>query len=101
MRLQLLAAAIDRAGREGRPEMDAKFACVLHVAPRANSEFRERITSDGLKPAGSDIHAMWAKVAPEGRFFGVDSEGLLAAAVAHMPDRASAAYVESRYLPIR
>ncbi len=65
MRQQLLCTAMERAG-----EMNADVVTLLHVAPRANGELMQRVTSEALDSFGSDIHAIWAALTRPGRFKG-------------------------------
>jgi hypothetical protein len=101
MRLQLLAGEMEHDGSTGRPEMEATKVSVLHVAPEANHDFMDRITSEGLKPRAKTVHGVWATVASPGRFHGVDLVVLLKALIEHSPCEKWAAYMSKRYLGMK
>jgi hypothetical protein len=93
MRLQLLAAAMER-----EHEMDADVVSVLHLAPRANRQLLEGITSPNLRPLGSNIHEVWRQIVGESRFAAryVD-EDVLPLVVREAPDRSWAEWLMRRY----
>jgi len=72
MRLTLLAQAMEADGKLG-----ADIVSVVHVAPTANRGFGASITSPTLKPYGRTVSAIWAQIAPAGRFVAVSAESLL------------------------
>lgn len=92
MRQQLLASAM-----EGESEMAASVVSLLHVAPHANTELMQRITSPALAGLGADIHAVWSNLTREGKFRGVAVEDLLTAVTSNAPDPAWADYMRLRY----
>jgi hypothetical protein len=93
MRLQLLAAAMERDR-----EMDADIVSLLHLAPRANRELLERITSPKLAPLGSNIHDVWRCIVGGARFAAryVDSD-VLPLVIREAPDASWASWIERRY----
>lgn len=72
MRHQLLCSAMEQAG-----EMDASIVSYLHIAPKANRELMETITSPGLQGLGQDIYKVWTSLVPQERFKGVHTEEIL------------------------
>ena len=92
MRQQLLCSAMERRG-----EMGADIVSLLHVAPRANGELMNRVTSSELDGFGTDIHEVWASIAAADRFTGVATEDLLPLVCANTPMRETAEYLERRY----
>jgi len=92
MRLQLLASAMEREG-----ELDADIVSVLHVAPKANTELENRITSPHLDGRSNDIHDLWNGLVKEGRFIGCHTEDLLPVIAKHAPDRSWLKYMTLRY----
>ena len=66
MRQQLLCSSMER-----HHEMGADIVSLLHVAPAANKNLMDRVTSPELKSVGSDIHRIWAKLVSSERFSGV------------------------------
>ena len=60
MRQQLLASAMERES-----EMQADIVSLLHVAPKANGELMDRITSPALGELGKDVHAVWSRLVRE------------------------------------
>lgn len=93
MRLQLLAAAMER-----EREMDADVVGVLHLAPRANRELIEGITSPQLAPLGGNIHDVWRRIVGETRFAAryVDAD-VLPLVTREAPDPAWAVWLQRRY----
>ncbi len=96
MRLQLLASAMEKAR-----EMDADEVTVLHVAPRANSELVDRITSPGIVHLGGTVHDVWARIVEKPKFKGIYAEDLLAHMLLNAPDSGWAQYMHTRYYPMR
>ena len=92
MRQQLLCSAMER-----HREMGAKVVSLMHIAPAANRELVSRITSPGLRSAGSDIHAIWNSLVGHGRFRGFHVEEVLGLVCEHAPDRDWARYMSRRY----
>lgn len=76
LRLQLLACVMEHAGRRGNGEMGAERVSVLHVAPEANRELVETVTSPNLRSLGDDIYDVWEKVNAKAGFRHVWSERL-------------------------
>lgn len=95
MRLQLLASGMER-----NHEMEAEIVSVLHVAPEANRELMQRITSPGLKQAelGPNIHDVWSRLVLPERFGGCKSENLYMLLSQYAPDPAWADYLQARYM---
>ena len=92
MRQQLLCSAIER-----HREMGAEIVSLMHIAPVANRELISRVTSPGLRSAGSDIHEIWSGLVRPGRFRGFHVEDVLRLACEHAPDRDWARYMSRRY----
>jgi hypothetical protein len=92
MRHQLLASAMERGW-----EMGASIVSYLHIAPRANSELLQRITSPDLQSRGGDIHEIWRSMVRDDRFQSVYTEDLLPIVIAHAPDNEWARYLNLRY----
>ena len=92
MRQQLLASAMERES-----EMDADIVSLLHVAPKANGELMNRITSPTLADLGDDIHAVWSKLVTPGRFSGCYTSDLLKQVIKNPPDADWANWVARRY----
>lgn len=90
MRLQLLSSAMERAR-----EMQADIVSVMHVVPRVNTEFVERITAPSLE--GSSVHTVWQGLAAPGRFRGIYAEDLLPALRANPPREQWGEDVLARY----
>jgi hypothetical protein len=96
MRLQLLAWEMEQAR-----ELGADRVGTVHVAPAANAELMQSITSPGLQGLGETIHAVWSRLAPAGRFLPVASEALVdAATTTAMPAGADewARWLRARYV---
>jgi len=74
MRLQLLAQEM-----EYDREMEAAIVSVLHICPKANREFRERITSPKLEQMfpNKGVLEIWKELVPEGKFMSISVEDLL------------------------
>ena len=74
MRLQLLAQEMELSR-----EMDAHVVSVLHVCPKANKEFRERVTSPLLERnyRGKGVLEIWKEFVPEDKFMSISVEDLL------------------------
>lgn len=92
MRQQLLCSAMERHG-----EMGADVVSLLHVAPRANTELMNRITSPDLYGLGSDLHDTWTALVVADRFQGVAVEDLLPLICANAPTVATGEYLQARY----
>ena len=92
MRQQLLCSAMEREG-----EMDADIVSLLHMAPKSNREFVNRVTSPALRSKGSDVHEVWGRLVEPGRFTGVYSEDVLPLVCRHAPEPAWVAYMMQRY----
>ena len=92
MRQQLLCSAMQESG-----EMDAAVVSLLHVAPWANGELMNRVTSPRLEALGDDIHEVWSSIAKPGCFKGVAVEDLLPLAQANAPVAGCGTYLEQRY----
>jgi hypothetical protein len=93
MRLQLLATAMERAKEH------ADIVSVLHIAPRANKDLVDRITSPGLAKAfpGRNIHEIQQVLVANDRFRGFYMEDLLPIMARHSPDQHWAQYMGVRY----
>ena len=72
MRQQLLCSAMER-----HREMGANIVSLLHVAPTANKELMNRVTSIQLTRFGSNLHDIWTALVTKERFKGVAVEDLL------------------------
>lgn len=96
MRLQLLASAM-----ESESEMGADVVSVLHIAPRANRELMNRITSPALSELGNNIHYIWHQLVAKDRFRGLYVEELIPAVISRAPDQKWAEYMQFRYSGIR
>ena len=92
MRQQLLCTAMERSG-----EMNADVVTLFHVAPRANRELMQKVTSEALEPFGSDIHAIWTALTRPDRFKGVATEDLLPLVCANAPTSQTSDYLQIRY----
>ena len=92
MRQQLLATAMEK-----NHEMSADIVSLLHVAPKANAELMNRITSPALAGLGGDIHSVWAALVEKDRFRGVYVEDLLKVVAAQSPDGKWAKDMQLRY----
>jgi len=92
MRHQLLASAMER-----EKEMDADVVSYLHVAPRANEAFHNRITSPKLSGMGERVYEVWDQLVLNDRFHHVYTEDLIAVLLQHAPDPAWADYIAKRY----
>jgi len=92
MRLQLLASMMEHFR-----EMDAEIVTTLHIVPSANDELMERITSPWLKGFAKDVHELWNRLVPNGRFHGLHTEQLLPCLVSNAPDRNWSDYLVVRY----
>ena len=92
MRQQLLCSAMQEFG-----EMGAEVVSLLHVAPRANSELMNRVTSPGLEGLGNDIHETWSSVVEPGCFKGVAVEDLLPLVRVNAPAPDTATYLKARF----
>lgn len=93
MRLQLLATAMEKA-RE-----DADIVSVLHVAPRANKELMDRITSPAFSRVlpGKNLHEIQNSIVIKDRFQGLHTEDLIPVVTKHAPEREWAEYIKVRY----
>jgi hypothetical protein len=94
VRQQFLAHEMERAR-----ELDADVVSLLHIAPRANADFR-RVTAPDLKHLGESATGVWAKLAaPAGRFLSVSVEDLFGnfPTQAHPAMTAWHEYVRQRY----
>lgn len=92
MREQLLCSAMER-----EREMGASVVSLLHIAPHANAELTNRITSKELVGFGTDIHSVWKSLVLEGRFQGVATEDLLPLICANAPKAQTSEYLMTRY----
>jgi hypothetical protein len=92
MRLQLLASTMEHAG-----EMDADIVSVLHIAPKANKELVDKITSTELADLGSSLHDIWNRLVVAERFQGLYVEQLLPIVISNAPSREWSEYIQARY----
>ena len=92
MRQQLLCSAMER-----HQEMGADIVSLLHVAPAANKELMNRVTSRQLTRFGSNLHDIWTTLVVEERFKGVAVEALLPLICANTPTPDTREYLELRY----
>ncbi len=92
MRQQLLCSAMEREG-----EMDADIVSLLHMAPKSNREFANRVTSPALRSKGSDVHDVWGRLVEPGRFVGVYVEDVLPLVCRHAPEADWATYMTQRF----
>ena len=92
MRQQLLCSAMERDR-----EMGADVVSLLHVAPRANRDLLNRITSPGLGAFGNDIHGVWCTLTMPERFKGVYLEDLLLSVRKNAPNGETGDYLWHRY----
>ena len=92
MRQQLLCSAMER-----HREMGAEIVSLLHVAPRANRELMNRVTSPGLEGFGSDLHEIWTALVAADRFRGVAVEDLLPLVHTNAPTAGTPEYLQVRY----
>ena len=92
MRQQLLCSAMEREN-----EMGADIVSLLHVAPKANSELVDRVTSPLLEEFGSDIHGIWSRLTTPERFKGVYVEDLLPVVCRNAPTQGTVEYLQLRY----
>lgn len=94
MRLQLLASEM-----ENFKEMRADIVSVLHIAPQANIELINRITSPGLKAMREPtIHSTWGRIVKEERFQGVYTEDLMQIIGKYCPDKCWVDWMQVRYV---
>ncbi len=61
MRQQLPCSAMQESG-----EMDVAVVSLLHMAPRANGELMNRVTSPRLEVLEGDIQEVWSSIAKPG-----------------------------------
>ena len=92
MRQQLLCSSMERHG-----EMEADIVSLLHVAPSANRQLMNRVTSPWLQAVDSDIHRIWSKLVKPERFAGVHVEDLLQLVCQYAPEEQWASYMQQRY----
>jgi hypothetical protein len=92
MRHQLLASAMER-----EHEMGADIVSYLHIAPRANGEFLNRITSPALGGRGANVHDVWATLVKPERFKSIYTEDLLPIVTGHAPCNEWAEYLRLRF----
>ena len=92
MRQQLLCSAMER-----HQEMGADIVSLLHVAPTANKELMNRVTSSQLTRFGSNLHGIWTTLVAKERFKGVAVEALLPLICANAPTPETRDYLELRY----
>ena len=92
MRQQLLCSSM-----ECHREMGADIVSLLHVAPAANRELMDCITSPALQSIGSDIHEVWSKLVKSGRSYGLQLEDLLPLVCQFAPDLGWASYMKLRF----
>jgi len=96
MRLQLLAQEMEY-GRE----MEADVVSVLHICPKANREFRDRVTSPHLAnifPKKGTLE-IWKKLVPQNNFMSISVEDLLHTIRQHAEtsDEGWTNYLSTRY----
>ena len=96
MRQQLLCSAMEREG-----EMDADIVSLLHVVPKSNREFVNRVTSPALRPKGSDVHEVWGNLVKPERFVGAYVEDVLPLVCRHAPEPELASYMTQRFGSMR
>ena len=74
MRLQLLAQEM-----ESKNEMNATSVSVIHICPKANKEFRNRVTSPELAKMfpEKDTLEIWKDLVPKDKFMSISTETLL------------------------
>ena len=92
MRQQLLCSAMEREN-----EMGADVVSLLHVAPKANGELLNRVTSPRLQAFGNDVHGIWSRLTTPERFKGVHVEDLLPVVRRNAPTQGLAEYLQHRY----
>ena len=92
MRQQLLCSAMEREG-----EMDADIVSLLHIAPKSNRDFVNRVTSSELRSVASDVHGVWSSLVGNGRFAGVYAEDVLPLVCRNAPEPEWASYMTDRY----
>ena len=92
MRQQLLCSAMER-----EREMGADVVSLLHIAPKANGELLDVVTSPRLRGIGNDVHGIWSRLTSPDRFRGVHVEDLLPAVCSNAPTQDTAAYLQRRF----
>ncbi len=92
MRLQLLSSMMEK-----HKEMGADIVSVLHIAPRANCEFNQKITSLNLSGMGKNVHDTWKRITKSERFKGLYLEDVFPAFISSYPDKKTKDYIQTRY----
>jgi hypothetical protein len=96
MRLQLLAQEM-----EYHKEMEADIVTLLHICPKENTEFRNRVTSPELAKMFPGIGTLdiWKELVPSHKFKSVSTEDLLDIISQNVEakDKEWAEYLERRY----
>jgi hypothetical protein len=92
MRLQLLANEM-----ETKHEMGARKVSVLHIAPKANEDLMNNITSKELVSIDNNIHKTWANIVDETRFKGIYTEDFLNTILLYSKDKSWQTYMKLRY----
>lgn len=92
MRQQLLCSAM-----EHETEMGSDIVSLLHIVPKANRDFVNRVTSPKLRAVASNVHGVWGRLVEVGRFAGVYAEDVLPLVCRHAPSRKWASYMTRRY----
>ena len=92
MREQLLCSAMEQ-----HQEMGANIVSLLHIAPTANRELINRVTSSQLTRFGSNLHDIWTTLVAKDRFKGVAVEALLPLICTNAPTPETREYLELRY----
>lgn len=86
MRLTLCAQEMERAGLDGRGEMGAQVATVVHISPKANRELSGNFeAAPALKQYGGTVWSAWSRVAPPERFLPISTESFLSTIEAVSP----------------
>ena len=96
MRQQLLCSAMEREA-----EMESDVVSLLHIVPKANRDFVNRVTSPELRSIASDVHGAWSRLVKAGRFTGTYAEDVLPLVCRHAPKRDWASYMTRRYRGMR
>jgi hypothetical protein len=87
MRLTLLAQEMEDSRRTGAGEMGADVVTVLHVSPKANTDFATSFTSPTFSSLGPTVTSAWGRLCSDGRFLALSSESLLTAIEQAAPER--------------
>ena len=96
MRLQLLAKQMELSSTK---ELNADIVSVIHIAPEANTELMNYIPHKSLRNFGSNIHAIWEKIADPNKFKGFYLEKLRQIVIKNInsPDFKWSDYIKNRY----